>query len=371
MRGALALTAVSPLASTGVSAASPRPKPVARSGKEVWLVGDTPRVTPQEIASRLLQLSSAPSVSDRYLQDGAVTALESRFAEMLGKEACAFFPTGTLANTVAVRALCGDHSRALCQADSHLYRDESDAVPRLTEINLVPLSPGEVAPNFKELVAAFDAAEKGPYPLKVGAVSLESPVRRLDGRMIPLDRLDAIASIVRSHGARLHLDGARLLLAPPSIDVQAYASRFDTVLISLYKYLGAPFGSVLAGSSADIAAARDWRHIQGGLIFGGWQSALLALDGLKVFRRDITRAHATSSSLIGSLEERGVARARPVDSPSNIIFLEMAESRAAAAFERGAARGIHLGPWREGVMPIQINTSILRRPVSEYLSLFE
>ncbi len=73
---------------------------------------------------------------DDYLEGGAIEELEKTFATLLGKEACAFFPTGTLANNVALRVLCGDDHRVLCQADSHIYRDDSDMSVRLGGINL-------------------------------------------------------------------------------------------------------------------------------------------------------------------------------------------------------------------------------------------
>jgi len=234
----------------------------------------------------------------------------------------------------------------------------------------VPLGSGHAAPTIAELTAAFDAAEKGPFPLKVGAISLESPVRRLDGQMITPTDLAAIATLAKAHGTRLHLDGARLLLAPPSIDVKAYAAPFDTVYVSLYKYLGAPFGAVLAGTAADIARAREWRHLYGGMIYQGWAPALLALDGLRTFPATIARAHARADELIATLERERLPKRRATPAPSNIHFLEIQEARAAAAFERARIAGIRLGRWKEGTIPFFVNTTILRRETAEYVALF-
>ncbi|MBC7061369.1 amino acid lyase, partial [Salmonella enterica subsp. enterica serovar Enteritidis] len=103
----------------------------------VWLVGDSAPPDPAALSARLAELAGGGSVRDGYLNGGAVEALEKAFAAHLGKEACAFFPTGTLANTVALRVLCGDAPHALCQYDSHLYRDESNMAQRLAGINLV------------------------------------------------------------------------------------------------------------------------------------------------------------------------------------------------------------------------------------------
>jgi len=346
------------------------PPPDARS---VWLVGDSAPPDPVAMASRLQALVAAAepgSVRDVYYADGAVAALEREFAALLGKEDCAFFPTGTLANHVAVRVLCGDERRALVQEESHLYRDENDAAQRLSGLNLIPLARGRAAPALEEVAAAFEASESGPFPMRVGAVALESPVRRADGEMLPLALVRDIAALARAHGARLHLDGARLLLAPPAVDVRAYAAAFDTVYVSLYKYLGAPFGAVLAGPKAWIGEARDLRHVFGGALYQGWMPAVLARDALPGFRGDIVRAHALADALVAALVASGKVRDASSPDASNIRMLEMDEAFAQAAFERGRFAGVRLGRWREGRVPFYVNTTLLRRPLEEYVRLF-
>lgn len=345
--------------------------------RSVWLVGDW-GAPPEAVAmsTRLASLvqgtppDSRDEVMDRYQDGGAVAELEQAFARLLGKEDCAFFASGTLANNVAVRVLCGEHRRALVQHESHLYRDESDAAQRLAGINLLPLAPDRATPTLDEVREAFDESENGPFPMKIGAVSLESPVRRADGEMVPLDALRAIAKFAREHGARLHLDGARLLLAPPAFDLGAYAAEFDTIYVSLYKYLGAPFGAVLAGSKADIAEARDLRHLYGGALYQGWMPALLALDRLPTFPRDIARAHAHAGQLIDALVASGKVRDASNPNHSNIHRLAMAEDFAAAAFERGRQAGVRIGRWQDGNIPLFVNTSLLRRPVEQLAALF-
>lgn len=364
-----AVAAAMPGEAEAQSAAAPAFPPI--DARSVWLVGDDAPPDPVAMATRLAELARMhPEVRDRYQQKGAVETLERAFATLLGKEDCAFFATGTLANHVAVRVLCGEHRRALVQQESHLYRDESDAAQRLSGINLVPLAAGRASPSLDEVRAAIDASENGPYPLKIGAVSLESPVRRVDGEMLPLALVRDIASLARAHGARLHLDGARLLLARPDLDIPAYAAPFDTVYVSLYKYLGAPFGAVLAGSKAEIAEARDLRHVFGGGLYQAWMSAVLALDALPAFRQQIGQAHARVRKLIDALVASGRARERSAAEASNIFWLEMPQALAEAAFERGRQAGIRVGRWQDGRIPLHANTTILRRPLEDYVGLF-
>ena len=356
-------------ASAQSAAAAPAFPPI--DARSVWLVGDDAPPDPVAMAARLAELARThPDVRDRYQEKGAVEALERAFAALLGKEDCAFLATGTLANHLAVRVLCGDNRRALVQQESHLYRDESDASQRLSGINLVPLAAGRATPTLDEVRTAIDASENGPYPLKIGAVSLESPVRRADGEMVPLPLVRDIARLARAHGARLHLDGARLLLARPDVDIAAYAAEFDTVYVSLYKYLGAPVGAVLAGSKADIAEVRELRHVFGGALYQGWMPALLALDALAGFRQQIGEAHVRARKLIDALVASGKTHERSSPDASNIFWLEMPKTLADTAFERGRRAGIRVGRWQEGRIPLHANTTILRRPLDEYIGLF-
>jgi threonine aldolase len=373
LQGSLASVAAAALpfeaAAQAAQAAPPAFPPV--DARTVWLIGDDALPDPVAMSARLAALAQRhPDVRDRYQEQGAVAELERAFAALLGKEDCAFLPTGTLANNVAVRILCGEHRRVLVQQESHFYRDESDAAQRLSGINLVPLAAGRAAPTLAEVRDAIDASENGPYPLKIGAVSLESPVRRVDGELVPLARVREIAALARAHGARLHLDGARLLLAPPELDIAAYAAEFDTVYVSIYKYLGAPFGAVLAGSKADIAEARELRHVYGGALYQGWMPALLALDALPGFRGDIAQAHARVRELIARLVAAGKARDRSVADHSNIYWLEMEQALAERAFTRGREAGIRIGRWQDGRIPVYANTTILRRPLDDYAAVF-
>lgn len=368
LQAGFAAAAAAPASALAQSGAPSFPPIDARS---VWLVGDNAPPDAVAIAARLAQLTAVHGdTRDTYLQHGAVAELEAAFAALLGKEDCAFFPTGTLANNVAVRVLCGDNRRALVQHESHLYRDESDAAQRLSGINLVPLAHGRATPTLEEVTRAFEEAEKGPFPLRIGAIALESPVRRADGELVPLDTVRQIAELGRAHGARLHLDAARLLLAPPSLDLKACAALFDTVYVSLYKYLGAPFGAVLAGSKAHIAEARELRHLYGGLIAQGWMPALLALEALKTFPARMLEAHTAAATLIAALEKSGKVRRVPNPNTSNIFQLEMSEAFAKAAFERGRTAGVRIGQWHEGRVPLWVNETLLRRPVTEYVKLF-
>jgi len=356
------------------AAASPRsPQDPQHINRSVILMGDDVPHYGRDVLARMdAILQTRDKAGDFYLKRGAVDELEQRFAQLLGKEDAAFMPTGTLANHVALRLLCGEKKRALVQQESHVYCDESDAVTTLSAINLVPLAPGRAAPTLEEVNAAIAVSEKAAYPLPIGAISLESPVRRADGAMVPFEIVQAIAERARAKGIGMHLDGARLLLnsGADGFTATAYAAPFDTVYVSLYKYLGAPFGAILAGSKAVIAKARDARHIFGGTIFHGWQPALLALDTLNGFEERFAKVRGAGGRLLDGLAKLDGYTVRRVEHGTNIHFLDIAEGRRQGLQERLAKADVMIGEPHEGRLMLTFNESLLRKPVDAIVQAF-
>jgi threonine aldolase len=330
----------------------------------VMLAGDAlPRSLASEPARLQALLDRHAKAGDSYLAGGAVAELEAKFSALLGKEDTVFMPTGTLANHIALRLLCGENRHALVQQESHVYRDESNTVTTLSGINLVPLAPGRAAPTLDEIGAAIERAEVGPYPIKVGAIALESPVRRAVGEALSPLLVADIAKLARAKKIPLHLDGARLLLMSgmDGFRVKDYCAHFDTVYVSLYKYLGAPFGGVLSGPKPLMAKARELRHIFGGTIYHGWQAALPALDARDGVEERHARVRAAGERLMAALERTPGFKVRRVDNGSNLAFLEIAPERLAGLEERLQKANVRLGKLNEGKAQLGFNESILRR----------
>jgi threonine aldolase len=345
----------------------------AAASKAVYLTGDGLVLTDAERIQELGRLMvKYDKPGDVYLANGVVTELERKMAEMLGKEEAAFLPTGTLANNLAVRVLCGEHRHALVQHESHLYLDEADSASLLSGINLVPLAAGKAAPSYEEVVAAIDSAEHGPYPLAVGAISIESPVRRANGASVPYALVERISALARSKGIGMHLDGARVLLlsGTEGFDVRRYSALFDTVYVSLYKYLGAPFGAVLAGNKATMAKVRDLRHAYGGLIYHGWQSVLPALDALPGFQERFVAARAAGDRLFEGLQGAGGFDVKPVPDGSNITVVEVSLARATNLQARLAKVDVHVRPVVDGKMLIWVNETITRQSTQDLVRAF-
>ncbi|WP_242108726.1 threonine aldolase family protein [Luteimonas aquatica] len=349
------------------------PRKLELTERSVLLSGDGVPMTAQAWVAQLQALLERDAeVKDVYLGKGVVQALEARLAARLGKAAAVFLPTGTLANTLALRVLCGENRHALVQHESHVYLDESNAASTLSGLHLVPLAKGRAAPTPEEVRAAIDEAENGPYPLKVGAISLESPVRRADGAMVPYGTARAISELARGKRIGLHLDGARLLLASglPGFEIRAYSALFDTVYVSLYKYLGAPFGAILAGETDTIDKVRALRHVFGGTIFRGWPAALPALDALDGFEARYLEARAAAERLFAGLAAAGGFTPQPVEHGTNVAFLAVSPERANGLVERLRRADVHLRDIEQGRVQIDTNLTLLRRSPEELIRAF-
>jgi threonine aldolase len=371
LRSSVAGSALAGLGLPAAALAASRADPDHIDNAVVLRGDNVPRYNRDTVARLDKLLAARPSppgsghevASDSYLQHGAVEELEQYFAKFLGKEDAAFMPTGTMANHVAIRLHCGEHRHALVQRESHVYRDEADTVTTLSGINLVPLAEGKASPTMDEVNKAIDDAEHGPYPIKVGAISLESPVRRADGEMVPYELAQEISTMARAKGIGMHLDGARLMLniGADGFTVQKYAALFDTVYVSLYKYLGAPFGAILAGSKAQMAQARELRHIFGGLIYHGWMPALLALDTAQGFAERFAKVRQAGDLLLTALGSIDGYTVKRVPNGSNIHFLEVATARQAGLAERLQKQDILVGGMKDGRLMLTFNETLLRR----------
>jgi threonine aldolase len=209
---------------------------------------------------------------DVYGDGGVVADLEHYVAELLGKPAAVFLPSGTMAQgaTLRVHADRRTSRTVLWHPACHLDSHEGQAHARLHQLVGRPVGEPD------RLVTLADL-EQVAEP--VAALLLELPQRDLGGQLPSWDELAAQVGWARDRGAAVHLDGARLWEASAGYDRPPadIAALFDTVYVSFYKGIGALPGCCVAGSAADVAQVREWRRRLGGTLFGLWPSAASAL----------------------------------------------------------------------------------------------
>jgi threonine aldolase len=315
-------------------------------------------------------------VPDSYTRGGTVKRLERRFAELLGKEAAVFMPTGTLANHLAIRCLCGVKPRAVVPEQSHLYNDTGDCVPRLSGINLIPLAPGRPYFTLAELHEAIQRSVTGRVLSPVGAVLIESPMRRQHGQIMPYEAMVEVTRFCKSQGIATHLDGARLYMmsAATGIRPQQYASHFDMVYVSLYKYFGAPFGAILAGPGAYLDDLYHERRMFGGGLASASLAAALALKGLEGFAERFGAAMAKGADLIDRLNECEGIRVGRFPHGSNIFPVALDPGVDVETFLAALRRSwVFLFPDEGNTdqFHLTVNTTILRQSNEAILTAFE
>jgi threonine aldolase len=315
-------------------------------------------------------------VADNFTRGGTVERLEQKFAALLGKEAAVFMPTGTLANHLALRTLCGLTARAVVPEQSHLYNDTGDCVPRLSNIHLVPLAKGRPYFTLEELQEVVQQSVTGRVYNPVGAVMIESPMRRQHGQIMPYDDMVAVTSYCKAQGIPTHLDGARLYMmsAATGISPQQYAAHFDTVYVSLYKYFGAPFGAILAGTNTVIRALYHERRMFGGGLASAQLAAALALRGTEGFVERFAAAMAKGEALIDRLNEFHGIQIRRFQHGSNIFPVHLDPRLNVKTFLSALRRsGVFLYPdeGTEEQIHLTINTTLLRQSNDAILGAFE
>ena len=355
--------------------AAPVSKP-QESDRVVVFQGDGEPKTLSGMLSALAAFDSEVGYEpDNYMLGGTVQALEEKLAGSLGKEAAIFLPTGTMANHFAIRALCGSRPRALVQEQCHLYNDTGDCVTRMSNINLVPLAKDRAFLTLEEVTEAVEQSESGRVTNPIGTVMIESPVRRKAGRVQPLDEMRAIAGYCRERGIGTHLDGARLYMmcAATGIGPREYSDLFDTVYVSLYKYFGAPYGGLLAGSRKLIGEMYHDRRMFGGGLSSAGLAAAIVLHGLDGFKQRFASAMAKASELFAELNQLGIVRVGKFENGSNIFPVELDESVDHARFiKRLNELQIIVRPAEgsESISTLAVNTTILRQSNEEIVAAF-
>ncbi|MCF7797115.1 MAG: low-specificity L-threonine aldolase [Lentisphaeria bacterium] len=228
----------------------------------------------------------APVGDDVYGEDPSINALEQKVAELMGKEAALYVPSGTMSNQVALKALTVPGDEVICDYNCHVFNYESGAASALSGAQLHPLQ-GERGILTAEQVSNAIRPMNDHFATS-RVVALENTHNRAGGVIYPLERIREVHQVVQKHGLKFHLDGARLMNAVVATGIPAreWAAPFDTVSLCLSKGLGAPVGSVLSGSREIITKAHRFRKMFGG---GMRQAGLLAAAGLYALEHHVER----------------------------------------------------------------------------------
>ena len=302
----------------------------------------------------MLAAMAAAELGDDVLgDDPTVIRLQSRVAELLGKEAGLFVPSGTMGNQLALRAQTSSGDQLVVEDGAHIYRYEAGAPAALSGllVTCVP-APGGLL-DWERVQAALNPANVHAAPPSL--VCLENTHNRAGGRVLPQELVTAVGAGVHTRGLRLHLDGARLwhVHVAGGLPLAELARPADTVSVCFSKGLGAPVGSVLVGDRAVVARAYRFRKMWGG---GMRQSGLLAAACLYALDHHLERLaddHAHAAALAAGLRHPDLSVNHPVD--TNIVIVDVRGDGADVRLvDHLAARGVMVlgfGPGRIRLVP--------------------
>ena len=273
-------------------------------------------------------MMAAPVGDDVLGDDPTVSALEAYTAELLGKEAAVYMPSGTMTNQVALRSHVQPGDEIILEAEAHIYYYEGGGPAALSGASC-RLIPGEGG------IFSAQAVEKAlrphdPHFPRTRLVCVENTHNRSGGRIFPLKTIQEIAQVCDRHHLQLHLDGARFwnACAATGISEADYAKPFDTISVCFSKGLGAPVGSALVGSADMMVKARRFRKMFGGGMRQAGIIAAGALYALEKQRDRLAEDHDNAQRLAQGLQSIPGVEINPDSVQTNIVNFDIPNQSA-------------------------------------------
>lgn len=326
------------------------------------LISDTVTKPDKGMLSFMMQ---AKVGDDVFSEDETVNHLQERVADMFGKEAALFCPSGTMSNQIAIKVNTRPLDDVICDIDSHIYQYETGgyAFNSGVSISLINGNHGKITAH--QILDKIKAGHDWQTISKL--VVIENTCNKGGGGFYTLDEINPISAFCREKGLRLHLDGARLFnaLVETNENTKEWGQQFDTLSICMSKGLGAPIGSLLIGDKELIKEARRFRKVMGG---GMRQVGYLAAACIYALDHNIERLKEDNDNakIIGKTLENlsYVKMIKPVK--SNIVIFQLIDSVKDIVFvEMLKKEGILATPFGDNtirfVTHLDVNNDMINR----------
>lgn len=294
-------------------------------------------------------MANAPVGDDVFGDDPSVNALQERIADLLGKEAALFVPSGTMSNQLAIRVHCLPGDELICESGCHIYNYEQGGNAQLSGVatRTVDGHAGIIDVSQLHGLVRID----NEHLVRTRLVCLENTHNRASGRVHPLESVKQISAWARDENLRTHLDGARFFNAvvATGTDAATWAENFDTVSVCFSKGLGAPVGSALIGSAEAIRSAHRSRKLFGG---GMRQAGIIAAAALHALDHHVDRLaddHENARLLADAIRDVQGFELTSDEIHTNIVIFRVAPELGTAGdvcaeLENHRVRMIALGP---------------------------
>ncbi|WP_373188628.1 low specificity L-threonine aldolase [Halolamina sp.] len=295
---------------------------------------------------------------DVYQDDPSVNELECRAADVLGKDAALFVPTGTMGNHVAIRTHTDRGQELLCDQHAHAIKWELGGAAQLSGLQTRPIDFGDAAVPTPEQVEDAIVGED-LHKAGTGLFCLENTHNYRGGVAVPKETIDAAAKAASAHDVPVHLDGARLFNAAAALDTDAaeLVEHVDSVMFCLSKGLGAPVGSMVVGSQSFIDDARRNRKLFGG---GMRQAGIIAAPGLLALedRAHLEADHERADRLADALD--GLSGVEVGEPDTNIVVANVSGTgHSAEAFvDEIEQQGVLAVPFSETTVRFTTNWDV-------------
>lgn len=289
-------------------------------------------------------MAAAEVGDDVYGEDPTVNLLEAKAAEVFGREAALFVPTGTMGNQISIRVHTQHGQEVICESRAHIVDWEMAMAAAFSGCQLRTVYAERGILTWEHIRPAI--FKKNPHHADTGLISLENSHNMAGGTVTPLATFQEIWACAREAGLPLHLDGARIFNAATALNVgvKELTKGFDTVMFCLTKGLCAPVGSMIVGSREIIQRARVFRKSLGG---GMRQAGVLAAAGLIALQQMTTRLaedHANARYLGEAISRMEHAEIDLEGVQTNIVIFSLAkQGNAAALVEKMKLRGVLAG----------------------------
>ena len=312
-------------------------------------------------------MAQAPVGDDVFSDDPTVNTLEERVAEMLGKEAAVYLPSGTMTNQVAVRTHTKPGDEILLDENAHIYFYEGGGTAALSGA-ICRLIPGERGifgtVEMETVLRPVDVH----YP-RTKLVCLENTTNRGGGKVWPLEKIAEVENSARKNNLKMHLDGARLWNAAIALQVpEAEITRyFDSVSVCFSKGLGAPVGSALVGSHDFILEARRFRKQFGGGMRQAGIIAAGALYALENNRKRLAEDHANAKMFANGLAEIQGIEINPDDVETNIVMFGLTKMSSHELLKQLGEQDTHMLPMNNSSIRAVTNLMVTEKQIPEAL----